>query len=208
MNNIEITQKFFSEPGHNSLLINQVNEEIGSFYDCLFIELSKKYKVKIVRNTESIDIDHSNDLFQDKKVYIYKSTNIKNVKEILNKNVQKLIFTDYKNFKALSDRYDFINGYDFERDIRYLLKNISKIDNNSLINFCISHPYITFSEMAKHLINPTNYSVDPLDNDNHNFILDIRKDIFSLKKNKFDTRKVFLSIKKEAKYKKFNFLTY
>ena len=208
MNNIEISQKFFSEPGHNSLLINPVNEEIGSFYDCLFIELSKKYEFEIVRSTESTDIDHSNDLFQNKKVYIYKSTNIKSVKEILNKNVQKLIFTDYKNFKALSGQYDFINGYDIEKDIRFLLKNISKIDNDTLINFCIAHPYITFSEISKHLINPTNYSVDPLDNDTYNFILDIRKYIFSLKKNKFDAKKLFLSIKKEAKYKKFNFLTY
>ena len=36
------------------------------------------------------------------------------------------------------------------------------IDNKDLINYCISQPYLTYSEITKYIVNKNGYVVDPL----------------------------------------------
>ena len=43
-----------------------------------------------------------------------------------------------------------------EKDIVYFFKNIYKINELELINYCISHPYFTMSEATKYKINKSN----------------------------------------------------
>ena len=69
-------------------------------------------------------------------------------------------------------------------------------------------PYFTLSEALKYKVNQSGYIADAKIKSLNNFILEIRKDIFSLRKSKIDIKKLFSKIKDEAIYKKFNFLTY
>ena len=50
------------------------------------------------------------------------------------------------------------------------------------------------------------YFIDEKDTDN--FILQIRKEIFMSKKSRINIKELFFKLKKEALYKKFNFLAY
>ena len=77
-----------------------------------------------------------------------------------------------------------------------------------MINYCTEHPYLLSSEVDKFKINENNYRVDQIINQGNDFILAIRKDIFNLRKKQIDIKKIFLKIKSEAIYKKFNFLVY
>ena len=43
---------------------------------------------------------------------------------------------------------------------------------------------------------------------NDNFILNLRKELFNLKRNQASPQEIFINLKQEVKYKKFNFLTY
>ena len=78
----------------------------------------------------------------------------------------------------------------------------------NLINFCISQPYLTNSEILKFTVNKNNYVVDPLVHEKDNFILRIRKEVYKLNRKNIDAKKLFFILKNEVKYKKFNFLTY
>ena len=64
-----------------------------------------------------------------------------------------------------------------------------------------------FSEVSKYKLNSKNFIVDTLVKEK-NFILNIRKDIFNSKNSVGDLRKLFLKLKSEVNYKKFNFLVY
>ena len=64
-----------------------------------------------------------------------------------------------------------------------------------------------FSEVSKYKLNSKNYIVDTLVKEK-NFILSIRKDIFKSKNSVGDLKKLFLKLKSEVNYKKFNFLVY
>ena len=77
-----------------------------------------------------------------------------------------------------------------------------------MINYCIEHPYLLLSEVEKFSVNENNYRVDPIIIQGNDFIIAIRKDIFNLRKKQIDIKKIFLKIKNEVIYKKFNFLVY
>ena len=143
-NNIEKIKQFLSNRKNDTLLINQVDEEIGSFYELAIEEMSKEIDIKICFNT------------------------------------------------------DIINFF----------KNIYKINQQELINYCISHPYFTMSEATKYKMNKSSYLADSSINSTNNFILDIRKSIFGLKRSQIDIKKLFMMLKNEVKYKKFNFLVF
>ena len=88
-----------------------------------------------------------------------------------------------------------------------LRKKILKIENHNLIEICLKNPQLILSETSKYLVNKDNYLKDDSIHLEVNKILEIRKNIFELKKN-VDLQNLFLSIKEEVQYKKFSFLTY
>ena len=207
-NNIEKIRQFLSIKKNNSLLINQVDEEIGSFYELAIKEISKEIGIKINFNTNIINPDETSDLFQEEKIYLYRLTNSKQIEGIAKENYRKIIISDYKNFKKFQKNLQTVNGYDYEKDIFYFFKNIYKINEQELINYCISHPYFTMSEATKYKINKSSYLADSSINDTNNSILDIRKSIYSLKRSHIDIKKLFIMLKNEVKYKKLNFLVF
>ena len=205
-NNIELIKNFIKNDSQN-LLINQVNEEIGCFYEMAIKEISKRLNVKIYKN-EELDEDRSNDLFSEKKIYFYNTTNSRQIEKISNMISQNIILTDYKNYKKLLKKFVSINGYEFKNDLRYFLNNFYDIYDDELINYCISTPYLMFSEVSKYKLNSKNYIADILVKEERNFILSIRKEIFKSKNSASDLKKLFLKLKSEVNYKKFNFLVY
>lgn len=207
-NNIEKVKQFLSIKEKNTLLINQVDEEIGSFYELAIKEISKEIDIKISFKTDIISSDETSDLFYEERVYLYHLTNSKQIEEIAQKNHRKIIISDYKNFKKFQKKFQTINGYDYEKDIVYYLKNFYKINEQELISYCISHPYFTMSEATKYKINKSGYLADSSIDSTNNFILDIRKSIFSLKRSQIDIKKLFMMLKNEVKYKKLNFLVF
>ena len=207
-NNIEKIKQFLSNRKNDTLLINQVDEEIGSFYELTIKEISKEIGIKINFNTDIINPDETSDLFQEEKIYLYHLTNSKQIEGIAKENYRKIIISDYKNFKKFQKKLQTVNGYDYEKDMVYFFRNIYKINEHELINYCISHPYFTMSEATKYKMNKSSYLADSSINSTNNFILDIRKSIFGLKRSQIDIKKLFMMLKNEVKYKKFNFLVF
>ena len=208
LNNVETIKQFFSSNKDKTLLINKVNEDIGCFYELLLEEISSVYQIKIDKLSDSLYSSTSNDLFQERRVLLANLTNSKQIDELSKNEYQKIIITDYKNFKKYQNKFLVINGYQYERDIIYFLKNIYNISDESLINYCLSLPYFTVSEATKYKVNKSGYITDAKSKGLDNFILEIRKDIFKLKKSQIDIKKLFSKIKSEVVYKKFNFLIY
>ena len=208
LNNVEIIKQFFLSNEDKTLLINKVSEDIGCFYELLLEEISSVYQIKIDKLSDSVYSSTSNDLFQERKVLLANLTNSKQIDELSKNEHQKIIITDYKNFKKYQNRFLVINGYQYDRDIIYFLKNIYNISDESLINYCLSLPYFTVSEATKYKVNKSGYITDAKSKGLDNFILEIRKDIFKLKKSQIDIKKLFSKIKSEVVYKKFNFLIY
>ena len=63
-----------------------------------------------------------------------------------------------------------------------------------------------YSETQKYLISKK-YKSDYNEKDK-DFILNIRRNIFQIKKESFNPKKIYDELKNEARYKKLNFLTY
>ena len=207
-NNLKIIEKFLNTDENNTLIINQVNEEIGQFYDLVVKEFSKKIGVKVFTSVDNNISNTSSDLFGDKKIYLFNLSNSKQIENVAGSNNQKIIFTDYKNFKKFHKKYLTVNGYNFEKDIRFFLKFYFEIDDINLINFSISHPYFIMSEISKYSINKISYRIDQSINSDNSSISQIRKKIFKLKVSDINIKKLFLMHKDEVLYKKFNFLIY
>ena len=207
MLNIEKIRDFLNSNKDNCLLINQVNDEIGSFYLYVVIYLSSSLDIKINLTNELDNITESSDLFGLKKVHIFNLLNSKKLDKLLSSSEKSIVFTDYKNFKKYQKNYQTINGYNFSNDLKTFVKSILKIENQNLIEICLKNPQLILSETSKYLINKENYLKDESIHLEINKILEIRKKIFELKKDK-NLQQLFSTIKEEVKYKKFNFLTY
>ena len=205
-NQLLLIEKFFLSK-EETILINQVNEELGVFYLSLIKYYSDKKGAKIVIDDSNESMGIEDDLFGLKEIKILNITNTKKLSEILNTNNKKIIFTDYKNFKKLNSKYHCINGYKFELDIAFFIKNELKIDNDELMYFCKNNPALIISETSKFLIN-NQYNREQSLIEEKNHILNIRKSIFKIKSSNLNIKKLYLNIKSEAEYKKFNFLTY
>tara|TARA_B100000963_G_scaffold174654_1_gene151928 strand:- start:1640 stop:2266 length:627 start_codon:yes stop_codon:yes gene_type:complete len=206
ISNIELISNFLNSNKQN-LLINQVNEEIGCFYEMVIKGISEKLNINIDTN-EDLNENRSEDLFSEKKIYLYNTSSSKQIEKISNSNSQNIILTDYKNYKKFLKNFISINGYEFEKDLRYFLNEFYEIYDEDLINYCITIPYLMFSEVSKYKLNSQNYVVDTLVKEKSSFILNIRKDIFNLKKTGYDIKKIFFKLKSEVNYKKFSFLIY
>ena len=205
-NQISLFEKFFLSK-EETILINQVNEELGVFYLSLIKYYADKGGIKVSIDESESTIGGENDLFGLKEIKILNITNTKKLTKLLDTNSKNIIFTDYKNFKKLNSKYNCINGYKFELDIAFFINNELKIDNNELIFFCKNNPALIISETSKFQIN-NQYTCDQSLIDEKNHILNIRKSIFKIKSSKLNIKKLYLNIKSEAEYKKFSFLTY
>ena len=192
-----------------TLLINQVSEELGIFYLSIIKYYADKQSITInIADNDNENISTEDDLFGQKEIKIFFITNTKKLAIALNSVKKKIIFTDYKNYKKLNANFNSINGYQFEHDVVFFIRDELKINNDELLHYCKNNPVLLFSEISKYLINQNQYSSDQTLIDEKNHILDIRKSIFENKKNNFDIKNLYLNIKKEAEYKKLSFLTY
>ena len=207
VHNIENISDFLGKDEDNCLLINQVNDEIGSFYLYVIIYLSKSLGINIRFNNDSDNISDNNDLFGLKKINIFNLTSSKKLDKLLLSKEKLIIFTDYKSFKKYQKNCHTINGYNFSNDLKTFVKNTLKIESQNLIEICLKNPQLILSETSKYLINKENYLKDQSIHLEVNKILEIRKNIFELKKNK-NLKQLFSTIKEEVKYKKFSFLTF
>ena len=207
MHNIENISDFLNNDKYNSLLINQVNDEIGSFYLYVILYLSKSLDVNVSFSNEADNISDNSDLFGLKKIHIFNLTSSKKLDNLLLSREKLIIFTDYKNFKKYQKKYQTINGYNFSNDLKIFIKNTLKIENQNLMEICLKNPQLILSETSKYLINKDNYLKDESIHLEVNKILEIRKNIFELKKSE-NLQQLFSKIKEEVKYKKFSFLTF
>ena len=183
MRSIENIKDFLNNNEANFLLINQVNDEIGSFYLYVIIYLSKSLGINVNFNNEADNISDNSDLFGLKKIHIFNLTSSKKIDKLLLSREKLIIFTDYKNFKKYQKNYQTINGYNFSNDLKEFIKNTLKIENQNLMEICLKNPQLILSETSKYLINKDNYLKDESIHIEVNKILEIRKNIFELKKN-------------------------
>jgi len=206
-NQILLIEKFLIS-NEKTIIINQVNDELGIFYLNIIRYFADKKGIKINIDHNSELIETANDLFGLKEIKIFNITNTKKLTTILSSDSKKIIFTDYKNYKNLNAKYNCVNGYKFDLDIIFFIKDELKINNDELLHYCKNNPSLLISETSKYLINNVQYASDQALVEERNHILDIRKLVFEIKKSNFNIKKLYLNIKKEAEYKKLSFLIY
>ena len=206
MDNISLIDGFINNKAKKKLLINQVNEEIGLFYVNLIENYARKKNIKLLRK-ETFSENAVNDLFAEEVIDVYFSNNKRTVENFIHSSNKCIIFSDYKNYKVFSDICLCINGYNYQKDINIYLKRILKVNNPEILDYCLYAPYLTFSELSKYFINESRYVRDKKVRESSNSILEIRKNVYNLKKNQKDIIKIYTFLKKEALIKKFSFLT-
>ena len=206
-NQISLIEKFISSNEKN-IIINQVNEEYGLFYLTVVKYFAKKKNIQLNFDSNEDKIDNEDDLFGQQEIKIFNITNTKKIKITLESNFKKIIFTDYKNYKKYIANYNCINGYKFIFDIKFFINNELKINNDELLQYCNNNPTFLFSETSKYLINNIRYTKDQALFEEKNHILNIRKSVFEIKRTSFNIKNLYFNIKKEAEYKRLNFLTY
>lgn len=207
MNNVIRIKKFIGESSESKLLINQVSEEIGFFYIGL-IENETNIKNIKLNYSDNFTNETVADLFIRESIDICFTNKSNIIDKHINSNNKCIIYSDYKNFKKYSSSISVVNGYDYTKDIKFYITKILGINNYDIVEFCLNYPYLTFSEISKYLINSYDYVKESKANKTNNFILEIRKELFNLKKNGKGALEIYSNLKKEIKYKKFNFLTY
>ena len=207
MNNISKIKDFIINENESKMIINQVSDNIGLFYTSVINNFCEAEKIRVVKNSNLERIDSQN-LFLDREIMLFFSNNKNLVTKILEMNDKIIVVSDYKTFKQFTNRSLSINGYEYHNDIKSYIRNEHKVDDLNLIEFCITNPHLTFSEISKYLINSCGYIKDSGVSEKNNFILDLRKKLFDLKKNNRNIKSIYENLKKEIKYKKFNFLTY
>ena len=207
MNNINLIEDFLGNVSDGKLIINQVSEDIGVLYRGIIDYFCKEIKVKVVKNVIS-ETNLTQDLFKEKNIYLHYSISRKSIDSILEKKDKVIIFSDYRNYKIFSKKILSINGYEYQKDIKYYLGSELKINNSDIINFCIDNPQLALSEISKFLVNSAGYVAETRTNAKKNSILEIRKEFYSLVRNNDGVKSIYENLKKEVKYKKFNFLIY
>jgi len=205
--NIEVINSFFSQKNEPLLIINKINDEIGIFYINIISHFAQKSNVKISYINDLKEMSGNKDLFDSRRIYIVNTSNKKIIEQVVNTKNQVIALTDYKIFKQYQSKVKRINGYDFVKDIKYFLQEILNINNEALTENIINNPELSYSEISKYLVNDIGYLKSISLHDDTNFILEIRKDIFKLKKMA-NIKNIYFKIKEEVKYKKFSFLTF
>jgi len=203
---LSIIENFFISE-KETVIINQVNDEIRSFYLSIIKHYADRKNIKVNFHNDNETSRSENDLFGNDEIKILITNNTKKITEATNTNNKKIIFTDYKNYKKFNSKFNCINGYNFDLDLTFFIKDELKINNDELLHFCKNNPALLVSETSKYLINNNQYTKDQALLEEKNHILNIRKSIFENKRN-FNIKELYLNIKKEVKYKKLSFLTY
>jgi len=207
-NNIKSIEVFFDNQKKRKLILNQYNEGINLFY-IQIIEYYAKLKKTPIKFQDKISIQSpSSDLFEELKIYIYVSTNTKDLEKLIHNDEKVILITDYKNYKKYSSKIENLNTYNFEKDLRYFFQTILNIQNEILINYSLQYPHLAFSELSKFLINEINYNNEINNISPKKDILSIRKETFQMRKSGFDIKKFYSLIKEESHLKKLNFLVY
>ena len=205
-NQITLIKEFISS-NEDNILINQVNDEIAVLYLGIIKHYANYQDIKVIdTNTDAIVAE--DDLFGTKTIQVFSISNTKKLESLLDFHTKKIVFTDYKNYKRLNSKFSSINGYQFENDINFFIKNELNINNDELLNYCKDNAALLFSETSKYLVNSSQYSHDRSLVEDKNHVLDIRKSIFEIKRNNFNIKNLYQNINKEAEYKKLSFLTY
>lgn len=207
MNNISKIKNFLSDEKEDKMIINQVSDHIGTFYDNLITYYCDKFKIRILKE-QSLENIETDSLFLEKKINLFYSNNLKNIEKIMKIKDKAIIFSDYKVYKKFAKNVLALNGYNYTKDINYFIKDVLKISNLNIKEFCVSNPHLTFSEISKYLVNSDGYVADRSISEKNNSILDIRKELFNLKRNGDNMKTIYENLKKEVRYKKFNFLIY
>lgn len=204
-NNIDILKNFLSSDETN-ILINEINEETSICYLNIIEYFVRKNKFRLSFSEE--EDNQTEDLFNEPKIYIFKTASSKKIDSLLDTKLKKIIFTDYKNLKKFKQNIVTLNGYDIEKDIENFIKSEFKIENKELIYFCKNNPIFLISEITKYIVNNDGYVLDSSNFNEKKHILNLRKSIFLSKKQGADIRSIYSDIKSEALYKKLNFLVY
>lgn len=205
-NNFKVLESFLCN-NQNLLIINYINDEISSFYNYCIEHFAKKKSILVKYNDEVISTNND-DLFGNQHLFIWFNPKNKLLNEIINSKNKNIIFLNYTVFKKIKNEYNSINSYQNNNDIRFLLTNILKIDNQLLIDSILRNPELIFSETSKYSINP-NYLDSPFYHKNHESLTDLRIKMTELKKmQQTDLLSLFNLIKSETLIKKFSFLTY
>ena len=207
MNNISKIKDFIINENESKMIINQVSDNIGLFYTNVITNFCDAEKIRVVKNS-SIEITDSQDLFLEKEIKLFFSNNKNLITKMLETNDRIIVVSDYKTFKEFTNRTLSVNGYEYQNDIKNYIRNEREVDDLNLIEFCITNPHLAFSEISKYLINSYGYVRDTGISEKNDFILDLRKELFYLKRNNRNIKSIYENLKKEIKYKKFNFLTY
>ena len=203
LSQISLIKEFFKS-NENIILINQINEDITILYLYFIKYFADERGVKI--NTETKVIEE--DLFGEMQIQIFSTTSQSKLKDALDTRHKKIVFTDYKNYKKVDSKITKINSYQYEKDISFFIKEELNVNNDELLYFCKNNPVLLFSETSKYLTNNNQYSNDQSLVEEKNHVLDIRKKIYEIKRNNSEIKSLYQNIKKEAEYKKLNFLTY
>ena len=207
MNNISKIKNFLSDEKEDKMIINQVSDHIGTFYDNLITYYCDKFEIRILKE-QSLENIETDNLFLEKKINLFYSNNLKNIEKIMKIKDKAIIFSDYKVYKKFAKNVLALNGYSYTKDINYYIKDELGIGNLDIKEFCVSNPHLTFSEISKYLVNSDGYVADRSISEKNNSILDIRKELFNLKRNGDNMKTIYENLKKEVRYKKFNFLIY
>ncbi len=204
---INILKKFIKSE-ENTIIINQINENITNLYLYFIRFFADQQEIKIDVNFNKETKAIEDDLFGIKQIQILSITNESKLKTTLNTRDKKVVFTDYKNFKKINTKFTKINSYQYEKDIELFIREELNIYNDVLMYFCKNNPVLLFSETTKYLINNRQYSNDQSLIEEKNHVLNIRKKIYEIKRKNSEIKSLYQKIKKEAEYKKLNFLTY
>ena len=113
--------KKFVISNEETLLINQVSDEIGIFYLGIIKYYADKQGTKINIDDNNEFIGAEDDLFGQKEIIIYSITNTKKLIAALDSFKKKIIFTDYKNYKKHNTNFKSINGINLSTILFFLL---------------------------------------------------------------------------------------
>ena len=205
MSNIKKIELFFKDIQKQSLILNSVSEELDFFYIFVLNYFSKLSKYELeVGDIEKIE--ENLNIFERPKIHFYKSINKKKIDELIEEKKTFILITDYKNYKKYKPQFNFLNGYEYKKDINDFICNILNIKDRLLIEYCLENPVMIYSETQKYLISKK-YKSDYNEKDK-DFILNIRRNIFQIKKESLNPKKIYDELKNEARYKKLSFLTY
>ena len=205
MNNIKKIELFFKDIQKQSLILNSVSEELDFFYIFVFKYFSKLFKYEFkVGDIEKLE--ENLNIFERPKIHFYKSNSKKKIDELIEEKKTFILITDYKNYKKYKPQFNFLNGYEYKKDINDFICNILNIKDRLLIEYCLENPVMIYSETQKYFISKK-YKSDYNEKDK-DFILNIRRNIFQIKKESLNPKKIYDELKNEARYKKLSFLTY